>query len=48
MRRLSSALGTRPEEITEFQEAVESLQLGHAYGPKSPAPPHLNRREMSQ
>jgi transcriptional regulator with XRE-family HTH domain len=39
MRRLSNALGLRPEEITEFQSAVQALELGHPRGPKLPLPP---------
>jgi transcriptional regulator with XRE-family HTH domain len=42
MRRLSSALGTTPEEIAEFQDAVEALHLGHAHGPTA-SPSHLGR-----
>jgi hypothetical protein len=48
MRRLSSALGTRPEEILEFQEMVEAMQPGHAHGPTSPAAPYLSREGMRQ
>jgi transcriptional regulator with XRE-family HTH domain len=48
MRRLSSALGARPEEIAEFQEMVEALQLGHANGSQAPAPPQLSRGAVRQ